>query len=432
MRYGVLKKSFSWPILAIWIAALLLLGAKGVAFLIRVRTNMPPTPVAIPAAALPSPNAYDYYLNAGKYVKGRANLKLGIEAREKVLRDNAKALRLLREGFKYRYVCPPLRGVGYVNKYEVVWDRLHKFPALLGCERMSREMRHDYAGAMNSYIDAVKVGEDLPHGGGIMGSMDVRLFCCVGRSTVWHTIEELDAKQSRAAVLRLENIMSNHVPFADILEQDKWTTVSELLDAMNHRDWQKFVQSYRLKNKAIEKSTDELRITLLGKDEIIKRYIEFSDQWIANAKRPYAAGKCCPKDRPFPFDGDVYPQYDIFRFEYIRDSETGNALLMLSLALHAYKLEHNEYPDSLSDLVPSYVKKIPSDPFKTKGQLGYKRTGKCYVLYSVGPDGKDDGGRPIIDPTVRLSIKPTLGEIERQHYVTEKSKGDIVAGVNKW
>jgi len=47
--------------------------------------------------------------------------------------------------------------------------------------------------------------------------------------------------------------------------------------------------------------------------------------------------------------------------------------------------------------VPSYLKSIPNDPFVEKKPLIYKKTAKGYLLYSVGPDGVDDGGKPVFD-----------------------------------
>jgi hypothetical protein len=45
----------------------------------------------------------------------------------------------------------------------------------------------------------------------------------------------------------------------------------------------------------------------------------------------------------------------------------------------------------LAELAPSYLETVPVDPFD--GQpLRYRTQGAGYVLYSIGPDLKDDGG----------------------------------------
>jgi hypothetical protein len=99
-------------------------------------------------------------------------------------------------------------------------------------------------------------------------------------------------------------------------------------------------------------------------------------------------------------------------------TDTESSLLELVLALQAYQLDHHEYPVKLTDLVPHYLTAIPDDPFAKSGPPIYRRQGAQYLLYSIGPDGIDDGGKP-------FTTKLTTGG--RRH-VESDSKGDIVAG----
>jgi hypothetical protein len=65
---------------------------------------------------------------------------------------------------------------------------------------------------------------------------------------------------------------------------------------------------------------------------------------------------------------------------------------MTAVAAERYRRAYNGWPDRLEDLVPSYLSRIPTDPFD--GQpLRYKRLDNGVVIYSVGPDRIDDGGR---------------------------------------
>ena len=64
----------------------------------------------------------------------------------------------------------------------------------------------------------------------------------------------------------------------------------------------------------------------------------------------------------------------------------------LSFSLAAYRADHGAYPTHLRDLVPKYAAEIPKDVF-SGNDLHYQPEGDGYVLYSVGPNGKDDGGR---------------------------------------
>lgn len=70
-------------------------------------------------------------------------------------------------------------------------------------------------------------------------------------------------------------------------------------------------------------------------------------------------------------------------------------LLITELGLRAFQLERGELPDRLEQLTPKYLAEVPVDPFDPGGRpLRYARTDEGHVVYSVGADGKDDGGRP--------------------------------------
>jgi hypothetical protein len=68
-------------------------------------------------------------------------------------------------------------------------------------------------------------------------------------------------------------------------------------------------------------------------------------------------------------------------------------LVRLAFALAAYHADHGAYPAALSDLVPKYAKELPKDIFNNDGELRYAREGDGFLLYSLGTNGKDDGGK---------------------------------------
>jgi hypothetical protein len=63
-----------------------------------------------------------------------------------------------------------------------------------------------------------------------------------------------------------------------------------------------------------------------------------------------------------------------------------------ALALEQFRAAHdNQYPDALTELTPDSLTSTPVDPFD--GQLlRYRKKGGGYLLYSIGPDRKDDSG----------------------------------------
>jgi hypothetical protein len=80
-------------------------------------------------------------------------------------------------------------------------------------------------------------------------------------------------------------------------------------------------------------------------------------------------------------------------------------MTLLACALERYRLAHNEYPEALSSLTPHYLEKIPPDVVNGQS-LRYRRTDNGrFQLYSIGWDGKDDGGTVFLTQYGRLDQK---------------------------
>jgi len=67
--------------------------------------------------------------------------------------------------------------------------------------------------------------------------------------------------------------------------------------------------------------------------------------------------------------------------------------LVTVLALENWKLEKEMYPENLTELIiAGYLEELPMDPYSDK-PLVYKKTDDGFILYSIGEDFKDDGGK---------------------------------------
>ena len=73
--------------------------------------------------------------------------------------------------------------------------------------------------------------------------------------------------------------------------------------------------------------------------------------------------------------------------------EVDNRLANVAMALGAYRADAGKYPAELADLTPGYLKTIPRDPYASAKALKYRRKGKGYIIYSLGKNKKDDGGK---------------------------------------
>jgi hypothetical protein len=112
------------------------------------------------------------------------------------------------------------------------------------------------------------------------------------------------------------------------------------------------------------------------------------------AKRPDGVERLAPKVKAQCLANlmmlpSVFASRPVARVEQQRQAYENLAILAFALA--GYRADHDEYPRGLAQLTPTYIDAIPQDPF-TDGDLRYRAENGGYLLYSVGPNGKDDDG----------------------------------------
>lgn len=75
------------------------------------------------------------------------------------------------------------------------------------------------------------------------------------------------------------------------------------------------------------------------------------------------------------------------------EAEARRRLIITAIALERYRGRHGSYPKSVNDLAPEFIKRPPVD-FMDGKPLRYRLTDDGhFVLYSIGLDGVDDGGK---------------------------------------
>ena len=75
------------------------------------------------------------------------------------------------------------------------------------------------------------------------------------------------------------------------------------------------------------------------------------------------------------------------------EAQTQQQMTLTALGIQRYRLKTGRLPSQLSDLVPGYLAALPRDFMSGKVLLYRLRpAGDGFLLYSVGEDGKDDGG----------------------------------------
>ena len=109
-----------------------------------------------------------------------------------------------------------------------------------------------------------------------------------------------------------------------------------------------------------------------------------------------------------PLTGMIVPVFS--RFGWSRDESIARlGAAQIALALKAYAAESGRYPDSLTELEAGGWQ-LPVDPF-SHDSFHYRREGEGFIVWSVGQDMDDDGGRPFDED----ALERTVGRVDEEH-----------------
>lgn len=297
---------------------------------------------------------------------------------------------------------------------------------LLSLDGQVKAGRGNWAGAMDSYLDALQFGTEVPRGGRLDHWQVGRHIQLNARLNMEQTAIHLSASRLRAAIRRMEAIIGQHVPFSDVLAEAKWIVVAYYLEMFKDCNLLEALRWYENDNGVLraERFGDRLPVLRHSKSGIIRNWTRYMDRRIGRVRRPYAARPPLPPAPRDPFNSLCYAILDGDE-DWCSDlvNQTLNNELLATLALRAFKMEHGKYPAFLSELSPTYLSRVPDDLFSLKGKLKYRRTSSGYRLYSIGPDGRDDKGKPVVYHDAGHTAV-------RRDWISPASTGDIVAGIN--
>jgi hypothetical protein len=378
--------------------------------------------ISIPSVKLPTPNGWDLWVRAGKSLvpgeEGSPATSEKLTPAEDLRRQraavvrNMNALNLVRQGLRLPVRRPPERAANY-GVYG--GGNLRQLARLLVQQGRVQTADGNIARAMSSYLDALEMAARSSVGGGItpyLTSSAIETLVC---SDIRKLIPKTDSVTARSCLSRLKPINRIWPTHAAAIQEDKWATLSLMNQILSTPQWKVFRAGKRGLDPLLEDVTaaDLRKIRSLNDKQLKQNYVSYMNAQIARARLPYISTK---KSIPRPGDslsatfagGDMSAMQ---AFLFSRD-QANRDMLRTAVALRAYQIEHRAFPLSLGALTPKFMVSPPQDPFTAAGPFRYKRTRTGYSLYSVGPDGKDNGG---------LTLR---------NGQTHKSAGDIVYGVN--
>jgi hypothetical protein len=405
-------------ILIISVSALVVLVTSGLIYL-----NHPPVIAGPAPRAMPSPNGYDLLVAADKNI---------IQAKEvtrqawclqyapydprhitmpthgavhAIVERNEAALGGTRSALPYSSVAPSddmLRGS--------IADHLL---SLLALDSYDRAWRGDWDGAMADDLDAMQLDNAL----GV--EMTIRPDW---QAKIAGDFAHLSIPAKRRALARFEQIDRARLSYADSLRDLKQSRASGFATSLRNPRWRDaFAKARSYKDFRNPKFTSRwIRVHLTSAQTVVDNWTACIDKCIVVVEQPYALKLPFP---PAPSDpvNTFWPDIVMHMWPESLTVEATHNLMLATLALDTYHAEHGAYPVALADLTPSYLAAVPNDPFALRAPLTYRSVGKAYVLYSLGPDSKDDRGAVAL--TGRELIDNRRGPLPT---------GDMVAGTTHY
>lgn len=399
-----------------------------------INLNLVPD-VSVPTPKMPAVNALDSYAAASKALvnpetirnASKAPPKLGpnpwngssygsdvakrpysLAEKERLLRSNARALQLFRAALTCPYRSPPFRS------FRARTPLFRQYPylvSLLVLDAQAKSARGQWNDATQATLDLMQFSAAITQGAGT-GLWEFSVSDCQSqwRRLFWKQIPHLTGPQALAAIQRIEMIQATQATFAEALQEQKWSDQAGLMEVFRNPFWR--VSPRALAEISHEFDIDQdwtwpqlLLVYAFSNRRIMAQHTRYMNEEIRNARTPYAVKPPIPPVPIDPYDILLFPETtclcdaELSGFERMRCAETQGktqiAFLRVALALQAYCWEKKTYPSSLSALVSKYLNAVPDDPFAFSGPLHYRKINSRYLLYSVGPDGKDDGGKPL-------------------------------------
>ena len=282
---------------------------------------------------LPNPNGYDDFLKAGALVSSEVNnfVELDRDGLRQLVSTNAESLRLLRLGLTRTCSVPT---AALLTNFTTTTDlpALKRLAQLLAGEGRLAELEGRTNDAAKIYLKGMRYANETCHGGFLIHRM-VGIACeAIAVSRLADIVPSLNCDQARPLIAQLAELDGKVV---------SWAEVGRLERVFMRAQIRKYPNP--LVGIAEWWQTRSVIASVEGKHNLI----------IARHR-----------------------------------------LLLVELALRCYRAEVGQPPSKLENLVPKYVAQLPEDPF-TRKPFTYRPSGTNWLLYSIGPDKTDDGGKSV-------------------------------------
>ncbi|MFN3648503.1 MAG: hypothetical protein ACK47B_02890 [Armatimonadota bacterium] len=308
---------------------------------------------------------------------------------ERTLSPVRPALQRLRASYGREWRVPLSRLTQYQEEHSAFREAARCFAA----EALLAERRGDADAALGNLLDAIELGVRLREGEGTLGML-------VGAAVAGIGLARVEALPARVSLAALETALAR----LDRL-QAGWPSVAQAMEteaAIAPADMARYFRE--LNGKALPRQwtalddfgdfgrLEKFRLLLSPRREALAR-VEGYYRVVAKE-----AGKPIPAQVTVPLPADPWAEYFCVehRAPFVQLDHTRVRLLYAALAVERRQREQGYYPGSWEELRGKWLRGVPQDEWGRP--LVYRLQHGRPLVYSLGPDGIDDGGRSVEVP----------------------------------
>ena len=177
-------------------------------------------------------------------------------------------------------------------------------------------------------------------------------------------------------------------------EFDQWQLASFIMDDLNIPD------SIYQQNIFLNPALAAYRIFLFPQDLAAYRQTMHSYKRVAESSDSYAARKTILKriendlssGKPKGFITALLTPGIGKAIENTEKVRMRHAAILVAIAATEFRIAHDSLPEKADSLIPDFLPCLPKDAFLDTSRICYSSKDDGVAIYSVGPNGKDDGG----------------------------------------
>ncbi len=259
------------------------------------------------------------------------------------------------------------------------------------CELLRKESRNQEA--LGLALDGLTTHSKLAHGANLVH----RIFAIHAHRIIFKQVEQLLSSHVRVdwrqALLRSRAIARSWPAVAEAEGLDgtpAWDFTRTVLEDFRRQSLPERIRS--LRDLGVTRPGEVLRALVTPRSVSLAALADYERERVTQLRRPFSLRQ----DLPPPADPWVLSggsDVSLFTVTHSELQTTDLALLEVVLAALVFQERAGRVPDSLTEMAPDLVPEVPLDQWDAPVQ--YRLKAGEPLVYSLGPDGDDDGGRPI-------------------------------------